>query len=61
MAFRAQVRGVNGWVDGGLYARRKDAERNTTDLAERFDAEVRILEFELPTLAGTTAELEVQP
>lgn len=46
MAFRAQVHGVNGWVDGGLFARRKDAETNAADLAEQYASEVRVLEVE---------------
>lgn len=58
--FRAQVHGVNGWVDGGLFTRRKGAEKDAARLADLFDRPVRVLEFERATPAGTTSELEVQ-
>ena len=33
---RAQVEGVNGWVDGGLYGRRALATQDAERLAVRF-------------------------
>lgn len=58
--FRAQVHGVNGWVDGGLFVRRKDAERDAARLSDLFNRPVRVLEFEQAHPARTTPQLEVQ-
>lgn len=44
--YRAQVRGVGvdrWWVDGGLFANRKDAERDAERLADYFDAETQVV------------------
>lgn len=43
--YRAQVLGVNGWVDGVLYTTRKDAEKDAEHLAEFYGREVRIVEL----------------
>lgn len=51
MTFRAQVLGVNGWVDGGLFVREKDAAADARWLAERYGGEVRVTDADQTQLA----------
>lgn len=44
MQYRAQVKGVNGWVDGGLFVKLADAERDATRLAATYDRPVRVIQ-----------------
>lgn len=41
--FRAQVLGVNGWVDGGQFGRRKDADADAARMTALYDREVRVV------------------
>ena len=41
--YRAQVMGPDGWVDGGLFTRRQDAEADAAELAHLHDAETQVV------------------
>lgn len=41
--YRAQVEGVSGWVDGGLFADKTDAQADAERLAGIYDATTRVI------------------
>lgn len=41
--FRAQVMGVNGWVDGSVFAREQDAVAEAAEFAERYGSETQVV------------------
>lgn len=41
--YRAQVLGVNGWVDGGLFTREKEAMKDAERLADLFGLPTRVV------------------
>jgi hypothetical protein len=46
--YRAQVQGVNGWVDGGLFVKREDAVTDGVRLAALYQAPTRVIEETTP-------------
>lgn len=53
MKYRAQgYSNVNGWVDGGLFGRRKDAEADAERLARIYNIEGRVIEVDSPSHFG---------
>ncbi len=41
--YRAQARGLSGWVDGGLFIRRQAAESDAQRMAALYGTEVRVV------------------
>lgn len=41
--YRAQAEGVNGWVDGGLFTSREQAEADAARLARQYGVPTRVV------------------
>ena len=41
--YRAQVMGVRGWVDGGLFTKERDAIKDAQRLADQYGQDVRVI------------------
>ena len=44
--YRAQAKGVNGWVDGALFGKRERAEAAAARLARQYGVPTRVVEID---------------